>query len=288
MKRFLTLTAAALVALVGSGLLLAQAAQTPPAGQQQPGQPAAKKQPAPKTKEEYDAYQKFWGATTPDDKIKFSEEFLQKYPDSELKAWAYRKEMEAYQQKNDFEHMREFGEKAIEAEPNDVMALLLLAGAIPERTKESDLDRDEKLNTAEKYSKRALEAIEKMEKPSPQYTDAQWDAARNDARSQVHAALGLVNLHRKNYTAAEESFRKATQLQTQPDPVVWWRLGLTLQFLKKYEDALTVLDKAVSLGGVKVGDKDFAVEERDRVKKFLDQRKAAGTPPAGTAKPPQI
>ena len=285
MKRTLSLTAAVLMT---AGLLLAQAAQQA-APQQQPGQPAAKKQPAPKTREEYDAYQKFWTATDPDEKVKQAEEFLQKFPDSELKIFAYRKEMEAYQQKNDFEKMREFGEKVLEAEPNDAISLILLCTAIPERTKDTDLDREQKLNTGEGFCKRALEAVDKLEKPSPQVTDQQWEVVRNDARSNALGGLGLVNLQRKNYPGAEESFRKATQLQSQPDPILWWRLGLSLEFGKKYEDALTALEKSVSLGGVKMGGRDLATEERDRVKKFLDQRKAAGTPPvpqSGTQTPP--
>lgn len=275
MKRLLTQSAAVLAI---TGLLLAQ------------GAPAAKKQPAPKTPEEYAAYQQFWNAQEPDDKIKFAEEFLQKYPDSELKTYAYRKEMEAYQQKNDFEHMRDFGEKVLDAEPGDAISLILLATAIPERTKDTDLDKDQKLSTAENYAKRALEAIAKLEKPSPQMTDQQWEAVRNDARSNAYAALGLVNLYRKSYGAAEESFRKATELQAQPDPILWWRLSLTLDFSKKFEDALSAAEKSVSLGGVKMGGRDVAADERDRIKKILEQRKAAGTPPAGaptTPKPPQ-
>ncbi len=255
---------------------------------QQPA--AAKKQPTPKTAEEYAAYQKFWNAQEPDEKIKFAEEFLQKYPESELKTFAYRKEMEAYQQKNDFEHMRDFGEKILDAEPNDAISLILLATAIPERTKDTDLDRDQKLSTAEGYAKRALEAIGKLEKPNPQVTDQQWEAVRNDARSNAYAAIGLVNLYRKSYPAAEEAFKKATELQQQPDPILWFRLSLTLDFTKKYEDGLAAAEKSVSLGGVKSGGRDVAADERDRLKKIIEQRKAAATPPAGGAaapKPPQ-
>lgn len=282
MKNVIYLTAALLVV---AGLLVAQAPQQQAAPQQQPGQPAPKKQPAPKTKEEYDAYQKFWTAQDPDEKIKLAEEFLQKYPDSELKSFAYRKEMEAYQQKNDFSKMREFGEKVLEAEPNDAIALILLATAIPERTRDTDLDRDQKLSAAEDYAKRALAAIDKLEKPSPQVTDEQWNQVRNDARSNAWAAMGLVSLQRKQYPPAEEAFRKATQLQAQPDPILWWRLGLSLELSKKYEEALEALKKSVELGGVKSGGRDLAAEERDRVQKYLDQRKATTTPPP--AKPPQ-
>ncbi len=292
MKRVLELTA---LSMLCAGFLLAQTAPqqaTPQQPQAQPGQAAPKKQPAPKTKEEYDDYQKFWAAQDPAEKIKLAEAFLQKYPDSELKPFAYRKEMEAYQQQNNFDKMREFGEKILETDPDDAVSLILLASALPERTKETDLDRDQKLNMAEEYAKRALTAIDKLEKPQPQMTDEQWNLARNEARANAHAAMGLINLQRKQYPAAEESFRKATQLQPQPDPIVWWRLGLSLELEKKYDDALAALKKSADLGGVKIQGRDLAVEERDRVQKFLDQRKTAGqgaTNPGTTTppKPPQ-
>jgi tetratricopeptide (TPR) repeat protein len=220
-------------------------------------------------------------AQDPDEKIKLSEEFLQKYPESELKVFAYRKEMEAYQQKNDFEKMRDFGEKVLEADPEDAISLILLASAIPERTRDTDLDKEQKLNTAETYATRALAAIDKLVKPAPTITDEQWDQVRNDARSQAHASLGYIALQRKNYTLAEESYVKATKLQGQPDPIVWWRYGLALQLTKKYEESLAALEKAVSLGGVKSGGRDLAADERDRVKKYLDGRKAQ------PQKPPQ-
>lgn len=265
---------------------------------QQPGQ-QAKKQPQAKTKEEFDALQKLADPSlTPDQKITMGDEFLQKFPDSELKGFVYRKEMEAYQQKNDFAKMREFGEKVLEQDPDDAVSLILLASAIPERTRETDLDKDQKLNQAEGFAKRALAAIDKLQKPAPEMPDADWEKVRNDARAQSHAALGLVSLQRKQYPAAEEAFKKAVELQAQKDSIIFWRLGLTYEFLKKYEQAREALKQSVGLGGVKVGTRDYAAEELQRVEEFLKKRQpgpesgtapgATGgtTPPAGGTPPP--
>lgn len=277
-----------------SALLLWAVCLALPAGSQTPAG-GAKPQPAnaakaavaatpqAKSLEEYDAYQKFWTAQDPDQKILLADEFLKKFPDTDLKVFAYRKQMEAYQQKNDFERMKEFGERILSVEPGDVIALTLLATAIPERTLDNDPDKERKLNAAEDYARRALAAIDKLEKPSPQYTDAQWEQFRNQARSQDWGALGLVNLQRRNYAASEEAFQKATQLASEPDPVLWFRASMALRFSKKYEEALAGLKKCVEFGGVKLQGKDLCVDERNALQKYLDDRKAAATP-AGAKK----
>ncbi len=312
MKRIVsTLAAVVLAGWLWTAQAPAQQPQRPPAGgqpaqgtqagrpAQQPGQPA-KKQPQAKSQEEYDALQKLGDPSlTPDQKISLAEEFLQKFKDSELKGFAYRKEMEAYQQKNDFPKMREFGEKILEEDPDDAISLILLASAIPERTRDTDLDKEQKLSQAEDYAKRALVSIDKLEKPSPQMSDADWDKVRNDARAQSHAAIGLVALQRKQFPAAEEAFKKAVELQNQKDPIVYWRLGLTYEFSKKYEEARDALKQSVALGGVKIGTRDVAAEELQRVEDILKKRQSGpgagpgtgttpgtGTPPGGTPRRP--
>src|ERR1035438_8783714 len=105
-----------LAALPAHGAPLAngmQAAQAPAAAQTQP----VKKQPTAKTQPEYDAYHKFWAEADADKKIASAEEFLKTYPQSELKIYAFQAEMQSYQVKNDFAHMRAFGEQILEIDP---------------------------------------------------------------------------------------------------------------------------------------------------------------------------
>ncbi len=300
MNKILSMAAAA--GLAAGWLAAQQPAPTPPpapssqapqaAPPAPPAQPAAKKQPQAKTKEEFEALQKLSDpALPPDQKISLSEEFLQKFPDSELKSFVYRKELEAYQQKNDFSKMREFGEKVLELDPEEAVTLILLASAIPERTRETDLDKEQKLSQAEEYARRALGAIDKLEKPSPQMLDADWDKLRNDARAQSHAAIGMVALQRKQFPAAETAFKKAVELQNQKDPVVYWRLGITYEFSKKYEEAREALKQSVAAGGVKIPGaegktRDLAAEELARVEDILKKRQAAPAAPPGTGTAP--
>ena len=182
-------------------------------------------------------------------------------------------EMQAYQAKNDFQHLRLFAERILELDPNDLPTLITLSTALPERTEDTDLDRDQKRNAAETYAKRALEQIEKIDRPAGMDA-AQWTERTNDARSQAHYALGLVALQRKNHPQALEEMKLAAQLQSpsQPDPILYWRLGLANWLNKKHDDALRAFDKSVSLGGVKLGGKDQAAEDRDRLKKEMEKK----------------
>ena len=279
MKRFSTLAVAVLM-MIGLASAQAPAAQAPAPAAQAP----AKKPPMAKTQPEFAAYQKFWNTPDADEQIKAAEEFLKTYPDSELKGYAYMAEMRSYQAKNDFNHLREFGEKILELDPNDLPTLITLATAIPERTTDNDLDKDQKRATAETYAKRALEGIDKLPKPVPPATAseadkntalAQWTVSTNDARSQAHYALGLVSMQRHSYQMAVDEFLLAAKLQapTQPDPILYWRLGLAYEFNnKQFAEALKAYEKSVSLGGVKMGGKDQAAEDRDRVKKILEKK----------------
>jgi tetratricopeptide (TPR) repeat protein len=265
MKRF-TILAVAILAVTVLGF--AQAAPAAPAPTQ------AKKQPQAKSQPEFQAYQKFWNAQDADEKIKSAEEFLKAFPETELKIYAYMAEMQSYQVKNDFPHLREFGEKILDLDPGDLPTLITLATAIPERTQETDLDKDQKRTQAEGYAKKALESVDKLEKPA-NVADAVWNERVNDARSQAHYALGLVALQRKSYQGAIDEMMLAAKLQSpsQPDPILWWRLGMANELAKKYDEALKAFEKSVALGGVKIDGKDRAAEDRDRIKKFLDGKK---------------
>jgi len=90
---------------------------------------------------------------------------------------------------------------------------------------------------------------------------------------------------RKQLDPAEENYKKA--LEQQDNANTWYRLGRILvsqaQLLdknkdtaggtKKYEEALAAYEKVVAAGGTSVA------SMRDRLKKVVEDRKAANQPP---------
>ena len=249
--------------------------------------PAEKKQPRAKTQEELDAYQKFMSEQKPDEQIRLIEDFLLQYPNTELKEYAYQAATQAYQAKNDYNKVLTYGELTLQENENNLVALLILASDIPERTAKTDLDREAKLTEAEQYAKRGLEVLSKLTIP-PNLTEQQWGEIKKDAESKPHEALGMVALIREDFPKAESEFKMATEMAAKPDPVTYYRLGLSYSFERKYDPALEALDRASASGGVKItgadgATRDLVTEAKDFV---LKAKAAAETPVSGAAAAP--
>src|SRR5947209_974198 len=140
----------------------------------------AQKQPMPKSKAEGEAFNAIVSAPDPDGRIKAADAFLLKYADTELKSIALFIEAMSYQQKNDYEKMIIFDERTLEADPKHYGAMLMMAKGIALRTREFDLDKEEKLSRAEKLAKQAMELLKDAPKPNPQVTDEQWAEGKKE------------------------------------------------------------------------------------------------------------
>ena len=245
----------------------------------------AAKQPMAKSKKEYEAVMAVQNAVDPDSRIKAAEELLHKYADTQFKEYALQMETMAYQQKNDFDNMLIAGELTLEVNPDNVGVLIALAAAIPQRTREHDLDKEENLSKAEKIAAKAETVIPNLAKMNPQISDEDWANYKKSAMSQTHEALGRVAYVRRNYPAAEKAFLAAADVSPQPDAMTLYELGLTYAAQDKYDQAIAAFDKSMSAGGVKVGDRDLAAERKAAAVKA----KLEGPPPkpATPAPPPE-
>src|SRR4051794_38381599 len=158
----------------------------------------------PKSKGEYDALMAVQNAPDPDARIAAIESLLQKYADTQFKPQLLLMAAASAQQKNDFEKMTVYAERTLEADPQNFQAMLMLANGIAGRTREFDLDREEKLGRAEKYAKQAMDTLKTAQKPNPQITDEQWAAGKKDVESEAHVALGQIAMVRKKYDVASQ------------------------------------------------------------------------------------
>ncbi|HXM43604.1 MAG TPA: tetratricopeptide repeat protein [Bryobacteraceae bacterium] len=243
-------------------------------------------QPKPKSSEEYEALKTMFGAQTPDARIAAAENVLTKFADTEFKSVALYFEAVAYDQKHDYEHTVVFGERTLEADPKYYQAMLLLAGVIAQRTKEFDLDREEKLAQVEKYSKNAIELVKDAPKPNPGITDDQWAAAKKDMASQAHTALGMGAMARKKYDVAESEFKIALDSADKPDPATMVRLGKVYCDDGKYDEAIAQFDKVMAMPDVNVTVKQVAQAERVRtIQKKNPPKPADAANPAPPAPP---
>jgi tetratricopeptide (TPR) repeat protein len=245
------------------------AAQTAPAQGQAAQAPAGKRPPQAKTQPEFDAYKAAIALTDPAAQEKAANDFATKFPDSELRPVLYKSAMHGYQQANNADKMREMAEKILTYDPDDPEALLGVSQVISEKTRDSDLDKDQKLAEARKDAERALTTID-TDIPTSGPSPEQLAAYRGFLRSEAYEILGTLDFNAKKYPDAETTLKKSIDAYPQQvDPVAVLRLSLTLDQENKYPDALKYANQAVDLTKEGTAAGDAARKEKDRLVQLI-------------------
>ena len=224
-------------------------------GAQEPGKAApAPPAPPPKTPAEEKAYKVFFGLppTDPQAVITSGNDFLKKFPDSHYTGSIYAKLTNAYRELGDDAKMFESGQKALEANPNNVDVLAILAYSIPRRIDPNDLESNQKLQQAEGYAKRAIELIPTMPKPA-NLTDDQFTTAKNAELASCHSGLGLVYYYQHNLPSMITELEQAVKLDPTPDPTDQFLLGFAYQQAGRYTEAVAPLEACAATTGPGAG-----------------------------------
>jgi tetratricopeptide (TPR) repeat protein len=251
------------------------AAQNAPAGQAAAA-PAGKRPPQAKTQPEFDAYKTANGLTDPAAQEKAASDFAAKFPDSELRPLLYKAVMHGYQQGNNADKMMEMAQKVLSFDPDDPEALLGVAQVLAERTRDTDLDKDQRWAEARKDAQRALVTVD-TDVPSTGYPPDQLNAYKGFLRSEAYAILGTIDFNAKSWTDAEGYLRKSIDaFPQQVDPIAVFRLSVSLDMQNRYPEALKYANQAVDLTKEGTGAGDAARKEKDR----LTQLTSGGAPPA--------
>ena len=225
-------------------------AQDKPASQSAPTAQAAptaqgKRAPAAKTQPEFDAYKAAIQLSDPAAAEKAAEDFSAKYPDSELRVVLYKSAMQKYQANAD--KMLELAQKSLAIDPDDPEALVTASQVLAEKTRDTDLDRDQKIAEAKKDAERALVTVD-SDVPTAGFPPEKIDQFKRFVRSEAYAILGTLASNAKNYTEAETNLRKSVEaFPEQVDPVAVLRLAIALDMQNKYPDALKHANQAVDL-----------------------------------------
>jgi tetratricopeptide (TPR) repeat protein len=267
----------AVLTVAGAGLLLAQAPAPAPA--QGGGSPVAK-QPRPKSQKEVEAIQAMFNAQDPDARIAAAQNLVTKFADTDFKTLAYTMMAMSYQQKNDPDNMAAACQEVLKSDPKNFNAKLMIAGAIAQRTKEFDLDKEEKLGKAEKLAKEAQEDIKDAPRPQPQITDEQWNAAKKDYNSQALETLATISLARKKNAEAIAGYKAAIESASQPDPATMVRLAAVYNIDNKPDEAIAVLDKVLAMQNLHPQIRQVAQAEKVRATQMKGAAKPAPAPAA--------
>jgi tetratricopeptide (TPR) repeat protein len=222
------------------------ATQTAPAGQAAAAT-QGKRPPAFKTQAEADAFKAALAVTDAAAAEKAADDFAAKYPDSEVRVMLYKAAMQRYQAANNGEKMQEMGQKALTFDPDDPEALVGIAQVLAETTRDTDLDKDQKLAEAKKNAERALVTID-TDVPTAGYPPEKIAQFKGYLKSEAYAVLGTLASNARNYTDAETNLRKSIEaFPEQVDSVAVLRLAVALDMQKKYPEALKYANQAVDL-----------------------------------------
>src|SRR5579872_779189 len=263
---------------------------TPPAGQQSaaPATPSAKRPPQAKTQAEFDAYKAAIANMNDAAAMeKAADDFAAKFPDSELRVLMYRAAMHAYQNSNNADKMYDMAQKELKLDPDDPEALIGAAEVIAERTRDSDLDKDQRWGEAQKYAQHALETVDTDVSIPAGTPQDKIDAYKGFLKSSAYSILGTIALNSEKYTDAENYFHKSIDAYpSQPDPVVVLRLALALDKQNKYPEALKEANHAVELTQESSTAGTLARRERDRLVQLTGGTAPANKAPASSTPTP--
>jgi tetratricopeptide (TPR) repeat protein len=256
------------------------AAQTAPAaGQTAAAAPQGKRPPQAKTKEEFDAYKAAAALTDPPAQEKAANDFAAKFADSELRMVLYESAMHGYQQANNADKMLDMARKVLGYDADQPEALLGVAQVLAERTHDTDLDKDQRLDEAKKDAQQALVTVE-TDIPTAGVPADKIELYKAFLRSEAYSIIGTIEYNAKAWTEAEADLRKSIDaFPQQVDPVAVLRLSLTLDQQKKYAEALKYANQAVELTQATTSAGKAAREEKDRLTQ-LNSGTAPGTTPA--------
>ena len=290
-SRFMTMV------VLASGMAMAQAnsASAPAQGKSAPAQSApATSQPQPaggghrmlqaKSQEEMKAYQDAVAISDPAQFMAAADAFAAKFPTSELRSALYVRAMNLYAQQNSTEKLIAAGRKAIAADPTNPVPLVQVATALAESTRETDMDRQQRMDEAAKDARAALENVDGLMVP-PNTPPERVTAAKASIRAMAYDTLGTVDMSNKDYAGAEQELLKAADAtKANPEAVVFLRLSVAQDHLKKYPEALESANKAVQYAPEGSPAQNLAKQQQTRLQKLI----AAGSTGGGTALPSEI
>jgi tetratricopeptide (TPR) repeat protein len=169
------------------------------------------------------------------------ERYVAAYPDSPYAPTARDQIAFAYQQAQLSAKMLDAAQKNLEADPNDVSMLVMLADYWS--------DSGQQLDKAAADAQKALDILAKAQKPE-NMTDEQWERQVSIQRGLAYSSLGEVYVTKTQNPQAVEAFKQAGPL-LKSDTFSYarnqYRLGFTLAKMQRNDEARVVLKEVVSL-----------------------------------------
>ncbi len=173
---------------------------------------------------EYNAYVNAIQQTNPAQKAAAVEAFLQTYPNSVMKEDALEQLMAAYQGAGDAQKTIDTANRVLQANPNNVRALALLAYNSRAAASQGGPQMQQNLQQADQYGQRGLQALQNMTKPEGM-SDADFVKLHNNFTAIFDGAVAFAALQKKDFALAQKDYREAVGDEAQPDVVDVYQLA---------------------------------------------------------------
>lgn len=238
-----TRMAGLVITLLGFGFA---GAALPPAAAQDSQQPAAKY-----TKAEYDAYQAAAAEKNAAQKIKLLDDFVAKYPNSELLIYAYADYIKAYQETRNWSKVVDSEDKLLSFPSLDkgsrIQALYTRSATVEFAVQLKDPNVKEQMTKARDAAADGLKALNDFAKPA-NVSDDQFAAFKKLYATQFNNTIGFASIQLKDYKAAIEPL-KASLAGESKQPVATYRLGQAylLENPAQSMDGFWALARAIAL-----------------------------------------
>jgi tetratricopeptide (TPR) repeat protein len=201
----------------------------------------------PKEQAAYDAFYHV-NSENLDKKIQLGNAFLAKYPSSIFDEAVDAGLVSAYYEKQDWNDFYSIADKALALKPDDVDVLTTVGWVIPHFYNPQAANADEQLNKAETCEKHAIQVLGTMPKPAG-LSDTQFAASKAQKAIQAHSALGLVYFRREDYANSAAELQQSLQNNPSPDQTDLYVLGIDLQNLNKFSEAVDVFGRCAQAIG---------------------------------------
>ncbi len=190
--------------------------------------------------------------------------------------------MNLYGQANNTEKVITTGRQAIAADPTNPVPLVQVASALAESTRDTDLDREQRLAESMKDAQAAIDNIDTGLLVPSNADPARVEAAKRSILTMAYDTMGMVNLDRSDYAAAANNLQKALdESEDNPEAVLYLRLSVAQDKLQQLPQALDSANKAVHYAQPGSAAENLAKQQRARLQKLT----SAGGPSGGNAAP---
>jgi tetratricopeptide (TPR) repeat protein len=165
---------------------------------------------------EYNAYVNAVQQSDPAAKAQAIEAFVQTYPNSVMKEDALVALMGAYQQSNNASKTIDTASRILQANPNNIRALALLAYYYRSLAAQGGADAAKNADLAMQYGQKGLSALPNTPKPDGM-SDADFTKFHNELSAIFEGAVGFAALQKKDAALAQKELHDAVSHEAQPN-----------------------------------------------------------------------